>query len=100
MAVPSSNITNVRGKKAKDRLAKVAAGRPNNMVRVVPRDADMRRLLEHPKAGPFRGDGGADWPHDKYTTRRLAEGSIKLESETKEVKAEKTAAKPSHSPAA
>ena len=39
----------------------------------------MRRLLRHPHAGGFRAEGGADWPNDRFTKRRLADGSIKRE---------------------
>ena len=53
-------------------------------VRVMPNGGegftadDMRRLLKHPSAGPFRAEGDIEWPLDTYTQRRLAEGSIKL----------------------
>jgi hypothetical protein len=62
-------------------MAAIAAARPVTTVRVVPSDDAMRRLLAHPSAGRFRAQGAATWPKDRYTNRRLAEGSIKLESE-------------------
>lgn len=65
-------------------MAKIAAARPPATVRVVPRDDDVRRLVAHPHAGAFRAEGGATWPNDRFTTRRLAEGSITLEGEKHE----------------
>jgi hypothetical protein len=38
----------------------------------------MRRLLRHPKAGKFRPSGAVEWPDDRYTRKRLNDGSIKL----------------------
>jgi hypothetical protein len=47
-------------------------------VRVTPASDDLRRLLKHPSGMGFRSAGSAEWPHDKFTKRRLAEGSVKL----------------------
>jgi hypothetical protein len=46
-------------------------------VRVEPANDAMRRLLKHPRVGRFRSTGSMEWPDDKYTRRRLADGSIK-----------------------
>lgn len=70
-------------------MARVVAARPNIMVRVVPNDDAMRRLLKHPAAGGFRAQGAANWPNDRYTKRRLEEGSIKLESDEKKHEGDK-----------
>ena len=51
-------------------------------VRVEPANEDMRRLLKHPSVGRFRSSGSMEWPDDKFTRRRLADGSIKR-AETK-----------------
>jgi hypothetical protein len=53
-------------------------------VRVVPANDDLRRLLKHPNGMPFRSEGSVEWPLDKFTQRRLREGSIKLADEKKE----------------
>jgi hypothetical protein len=56
-------------------------GRPLQIrpgIRVEPRDETMRRLLRHPKAGRFRASGSIEWPDDRYTRKRLNDGSIKL----------------------
>jgi hypothetical protein len=47
-------------------------------VRVTPATDDLRRLLKHPSGMGFRSAGSAEWPHDKFTKRRLADGSVKL----------------------
>jgi hypothetical protein len=65
--------------------------------RVVPRDDDMRRLLKHPKAGGFRPEGGgAEWPDDSFTFRRLRDGDVLLESEAESEPQPKTAAAKAH----
>jgi hypothetical protein len=47
-------------------------------VRVQPANADMRRLLKHPKAGGFRGEGSMEWPDDMFTRKRLRDGDITI----------------------
>jgi hypothetical protein len=47
-------------------------------IRVVPRDEQMRKLLVHPKGIRFRPTGSIEWPNDRFTQRRIADGSIKL----------------------
>lgn len=55
-------------------------------VRVEPANPEMRRLLRHPTAGGFRGRGGAEWPDDQFTHRRLKEGSIRKASDQRKPK--------------
>jgi hypothetical protein len=71
--------TPVRGQRMRQRMERLrdAASRP--VIQVVPSNDKMRRLLRHPHAGGFRAEGGAAWPHDRFTKRRLADGSIKRE---------------------
>ena len=62
--------------------AHVEAARANARiprVRVLPADETMRRLLRHPNGMGFRSEGSVEWPLDKFTQRRLREGSIKIE---------------------
>jgi hypothetical protein len=47
-------------------------------VRVEPGSDTMRRILRHPSAGGFRSVGGAEWPDDTFTQRRLRDGDITL----------------------
>jgi hypothetical protein len=70
--------TPVRGQRMRQRMERLrAATRPG--IRVVPSNEKMRRLLRHPHAGGFRAEAGADWPNDRFTKRRLADGSIARE---------------------
>jgi hypothetical protein len=49
-------------------------------VRVVPRDDAMRAVLKHQPSGiAFRKEGGMEWPNDRFTQKRLRDGSVKLE---------------------
>jgi hypothetical protein len=47
-------------------------------VKVLPGDDAMRRLLTHPSGLGFHASGGAEWPLDRFTRRRLKEGAIVL----------------------
>jgi hypothetical protein len=50
------------------------------MIKVHPRDDDVRRVLKHyPTGVGFPKEGPAEWPHDKFTNRRLMEGSVTRE---------------------
>ena len=75
-----------QSERARENLARVNKIKKPG-IRVEPRDDDMRRLLKHPTAGGFRGEGSIEWPDDTFTHRRLKEGSVKLASEEKPVAA-------------
>jgi hypothetical protein len=49
-------------------------------VRVEPTHDDYRKFLKHPKAGGFPESGSAEWPKDRFTHRRIADGSVKIAS--------------------
>ena len=68
----------LRAQRQRDRMEKLRAAIPPG-IRVLPSNDDMRRVLKHPTAGGFRKEGGATWPNDRFTKRRLADGSIKRE---------------------
>jgi hypothetical protein len=59
-------------------------------VRVVPKDEDIRMFIKHPSGGGFPESGSAEWPLDRFTRRRLMDGSVTLEGEPK------GAARPAH----
>lgn len=70
-------------------------------VRVEPVKEEQRHVLVHPNGMAFRATGSVEWPLDRFTHRRLREGSIKIVEnivgkERQPVKAEeaKPAAKP------
>jgi hypothetical protein len=62
-------------------MERLKAARPPSAVgvRVVPASDDLRRVLKHPRGVRFPSHGSAEWPNDKFTKRRLAEGVITLE---------------------
>jgi hypothetical protein len=45
-------------------------------VRIMPRDDEVRRFLTHPSGNAFPDSGAAEWPNDRFTQRRLADGSV------------------------
>jgi hypothetical protein len=50
------------------------------VVRVVPKNDDLRRFLKHglTRVG-FLAEGSAEWPMDQFTKRRLKDGDITIE---------------------
>lgn len=55
-----------------------AANPPVPGVRVVPAKEEYR-VLKHPTTGiAFQPTGSTEWPYDRFTQRRLGDGSIKL----------------------
>jgi hypothetical protein len=50
------------------------------VVRVVPRTADLRKYLRHPltKVG-FLAEGSSEWPNDQFTRRRIKDGDVRVE---------------------
>lgn len=75
--------TTLRGKRISERREMMNAAKPKG-VRVNPANDDMRRVLKHPTSGAFPKSGGADWPNDRFTKRRIADGTIKLEQAKKQ----------------
>jgi hypothetical protein len=65
-----------------ERIQKMREGSKGmqKMVRVTPANDTMRRLLKHPRAGGFPKEGAAEWPDDRFTKRRIADGDIKAEA--------------------
>jgi hypothetical protein len=51
------------------------------VVRVVPKNADIRKYIKHPrtKVG-FLAEGSAEWPNDTFTKRRIADGDVTIEA--------------------
>jgi hypothetical protein len=64
----------LRGLRRKARMA--ASARPRRGVRVAPANDNMRRVLKHPTGARFPATGSAEWPDDRFTRRRIREGSI------------------------
>lgn len=70
----------LRGQRQHERLQQVQVGRPQTPgVRVLPANEALRKKLKHPNGMAFRPEGSVEWPNDRFTKRRLAEGAITLE---------------------
>lgn len=67
----------LRGKRHNERVRLLNAAAPAG-IRVVPQEK-YRAVLAHPKAGGFPAEGGKEWPDDRFTKRRLADGSVTRE---------------------
>ncbi|UPK03105.1 hypothetical protein [Bradyrhizobium sp. 170] len=83
----------LRGLRTKQRMEAMHATAPAG-VRVVPANDDGRRLLRHPKGGGFPAEGSAEWPDDRFTKRRLADGSVTREAPPEPEGREKERRKP------
>ena len=61
-----------------ERLALVKAVNKIPGLRVVPVREDLRAILKHPNGMRFRPEGSVEWPDDRFTRRRIADGDIKI----------------------
>jgi hypothetical protein len=59
------------------RLRKITPKQPR--VRVVPTNEDFRQVLKHPSGIRFPEQGSVEWPLDKFTRKRIAEGDVTIE---------------------
>jgi hypothetical protein len=71
----------LRGLRQRERMQKLAEAAPAG-VRVVPQEK-YRAVLKHPTRGGFPAEGSVEWPDDRFTQRRLADGSVTRESTQK-----------------
>jgi hypothetical protein len=80
MAVSKASL---RGLRMNERMEKMreANRAAQKTVRVNPVNDTMRRLLKHPHAGGFPKSGSAEWPDDRFTKRRIADGDITREED-------------------
>ena len=69
----------LRGQRARERLQKIAEVTPPTGVRVTPKNEELRKVLKHPRGGAFGQSGSAEWPNDRFTQRRIAEGDVTVE---------------------
>ena len=75
----------LRGLRHRERMQTLAEAAPVG-VRVVPSKDEYRAVLKHPKGSGFPATGSKEWPNDRFTKRRLADGSVT--NETEEMRAE------------
>jgi hypothetical protein len=73
------NVTlGVRGQNRQDRLDRMKQHRRPG-VRVLPKDDGVRKYIAHQPTGiRFRSEGAVEWPNDRFTQRRLADGTVTL----------------------
>lgn len=63
---------------SEERMRALADARRVPRVRVEPTSEELRTILRHPNGMAFRGEGSVEWPKDRFTLRRIAEGSIRV----------------------
>ena len=63
-------------------------------VRVEPTNEALRHVLRHPNGMAFRPQGTVEWPWDRFTQRRLRDGSIRVVEQAEARKAAAPAEKP------
>jgi hypothetical protein len=81
---------NLRGQRAQERRERVA--RPPG-IRVLPRDDKVRKYIKHVPTGiGFRETGSVEWPNDRFTQKRLRDGTVTRADEAQ--KAEPAKAEP------
>ncbi|RXG91587.1 hypothetical protein [Bradyrhizobium zhanjiangense] len=68
----------MRGLRSKERMERMRAAAPPG-IRVVPASDAIRKLMKHPARGGFPAEGGVEWPNDRFTKRRIADGSVTVE---------------------
>lgn len=77
----------VRDKRQRDRLEKMRKMQGTPRVRVLPRDDEIRKNIQHPIGWiGFPESGSVEWPDDGFTRRRIADGDVTLEEVPSESK--------------
>jgi hypothetical protein len=57
---------------------------PGARVRVLPRDESIRKNIVHwPTRIAFPATGSVEWPNDRFTQRRIADGDVMVEGAAK-----------------
>ena len=83
----------LRGKRHRERVAMLNDAAPAG-IRVLPAKEEYRKVLKHPKGAAFPETGSVEWPDDRFTKRRLADGSVTRESEQKRAEQQEGTAAP------
>jgi hypothetical protein len=81
-----------------ERLALMKAVNKIPAVRVVPVREDLRAILKHPSGVRLRAEGSVEWPNDRFTQRRIADGDIKIVDNESESKPAAHTRRATHSP--
>jgi len=69
-----------------ERLAAIKAANaiPGLRVNLAPGKEHLRGTLAHPNGMRFRPEGSIEWPNDRFTQRRIADGDIVIVEPDKE----------------
>ncbi len=63
-----------------ERKARARQAAPNPRMRVLPRDASIRKHIVHwPTGIAFPETGSVEWPDDRFTQRRIRDGDVTIE---------------------
>jgi hypothetical protein len=82
--VEVATTLSLRKQRQNARLKVINDARPKGGIRVEPRDDTIRRLVKHPNGMKFRSEGSVEWPNDRFTKRRIAEGVVTVEEKKQE----------------
>jgi len=84
-----------------ERLALMKAANKIPPLRVVPAPGreHLRKMLIHPNGVRLRNEGSTEWPNDRFTQRRIADGDIQI-VEVEEEKPPVVSSRRSHTPSA
>lgn len=82
---PRRLVSKVALRGLRQRVQKLAKAAPTG-VRVIPAKEEYRTVLKHPHGGGFPATGSAEWPDDRFTKRRLADGPVTRESDARKAK--------------
>jgi hypothetical protein len=75
----SQQVNRPAGRKVHpERLRLIAEARKIPRVRVEPTSEEFRRAIRHPSGMRFRPEGSVEWPNDRFTQRRIAEGAVRI----------------------
>jgi hypothetical protein len=75
----SQQVNRPAGRKVHpERLRLIAEARKIPRVRVEPTSEEFRRAIRHPSGMKFRPEGSVEWPNDRFTQRRIAEGAVRI----------------------
>jgi len=78
-----------------DRLKAMQEATTVPMITVIPTKPEYRQYLKHEPSGiGFGEEGGAEWPNDQFTKRRVRDGAVKLEEKKDDKKVAAAPARP------
>jgi hypothetical protein len=72
----------------KTRLQEADFDEARRVVRVLPKNDEVRKYLKHPKTRVgWLAEGSTEWPNDAFTKRRIADGDVRIEAATEQPQA-------------